>query len=269
MIDDFLNRYREERAAIANNKRLSEMGKKEKLDALDKAKREEARKLVKGLRKTAVKNALELHEIQAAFEEREAEALENMNYGRLNFEAKAIESRVALAETFEDIRDAWAEAKQSGDAHKIKAWKEVSGKAIKDFPENEIYEPWAKNELLHDIQNAQLRISKEPEMVELERENFAALKAIEADAAALGSEFDNVSGAVVGRVFDGIQFEENRIRPEFEAETIILPYDIGEKTESAADVYKRLEEAHETNLAVANEKFYKNGPGIDAEFDVM
>lgn len=269
MKTDFINDYWEARKAIENNADLSSTGKKKRLDDLAALKKKEARKHVKDLRKAAVEHALKLHEAQAAFEEKEAEALKNMNYERLNFEAKAIENKIALAQTFDEILEAWEADKQSGDAHKIKAWQSTSGKPIMEFPENKLFDGDARPELLADIQNHKLRISKEPELVELERGHFEALQAIQTEARLLGNEFENVSGAVVGRVFDGIHFEENRIRPEFKAETKTLPYDIGEKTETAVDVYKRLEEAHETKMAVINEKFYKDGSGMDAEFDVI
>jgi hypothetical protein len=267
-IDEFMNGYLKARQAIENNADLKESAKKKRLDDLAALKKKEARQYVKDLRKAAVEHALKLHQTQTAFEEKEAEALDNMNFERLNFEAKAIENKIALAETFDDVMQAWEADKQSGDVHKIKAWQSTSGKPIMEFPENKLFDGDARPELLADIQNHKLRISKEPEMAEMERGHFEALQAIQAEARLLGNEFENLQGAVVGRVFDGIHFEENRIRPEFEAETKTLPYGLGEETETPGEVYKRLEEAHETKMGVVNEKFYRDGSGIDAEFDV-
>jgi len=251
--------YRKEKEAIANDKRYSDLGKKDALSTFERRHKDNARKAVQSLRKEAVVNALKLRDAQAIRFEEFNNAMDNVDYGRLNYETQAIQSKIKAAKSITDVMDVWENAKRSNDAYALKAWKETS----QGFVEEKFGDDYAdlKGQLFDDIQQAKVEIAK-VEISEDELKAREALKKIEAES----NEINEVYGSgrsVINRVFDGIGFEDGKIKLNFDYEIHLLT----EKPETPAEVAWRLARKREKDIEEYKKIMGSMADGLDYDFD--
>lgn len=251
--------YRKEKEAIANDKRYSDLGKKDALSTFERRHKDNARKAVQSLWKDAVVNALKLRDAQAKRIEEFNNAMNNVDYGRLNYETQAIQSKIKAAKTITDVMDVWENAKNSNDAYALKAWKETS----QGFIEEKFGDDYAdlKGNLFNDIQQAKVEIAK-VEISEDELKAREALKNIEAEAKEINEVF-GTGHSVINRVFDGIGFEDGNIQLNFDYEIHALT----DKKETPSEVAYRLKREREKAIEEYKKVMGSMADGLDYDFD--
>jgi len=257
-----LQDYRNERQKILNDERYSEKGKAEALAKLDQQHKAEARKAIKTLREEAVINALQLRDAQAERTKKANEALSNMDFGRLNYEAQAVRSKITAAENITDVMTVWENAKRSNDAYILKAWKDTSQGLITEKFGGPDYSDM-KGQLFDDIQETKAEFAK-VEITEEELEARNKLQEIEAQANEINQEF-GTGQAVINRVFDGIRFEDGNVTLGFDYEI----HKLSDKQEKPYQVFNRIEGEREKALKDYGEFMNESGMGdvIDTDFD--
>jgi len=253
-----LRNYMKEKEAIANDERYSKKGKEEALAKLEGKYKAEARKAVKDLRKDAIVNALKLRDAQTKRIEKTNEELAKVDYGRLNYQTQAIQSKIKAARGVSDIVTIWENAKRANDAYVIKAWKDTSQGLINEKFGEENYTN-LKGQLFDDINQTPTEIVKvESTNEELEAQN--KLRDIEAQA----NEINKVYGSrrsVINRVFDGVDFENGKAKLNFDYEI----HKLTDKTETPSEVAWRIE--REYQKAVEEYKNILAEKGFDGEID--
>jgi hypothetical protein len=238
MIRDFLDDYEAKKKTILENEDLSLAGKQKAIMKIERDKKAEARELVRDLRKLAVLNGLALRDAQNERLEKTGLAVGKMDYARLNYEAMAIRSRVEASGSLEDVRELWESAKEKKDVYTLKAWRDTAAGVIASFGGDDLAD--VKSEILRDIAETETEVFVNAEMSEDEIRSRNELAEIEKDSRAINSVFGN-GEAVVNRVFDGIGFENGKVKLGFDYQESVLPYDMGKRKETAQEVFNRVE----------------------------
>jgi len=256
-----LQDYRKEKQAIENDKRYSDMGKRDALSTFERRHEEAARKAIKSLRRDAIVNGLKWRDAQAKRIKEYNETMANIDYGRLNYETQGLQSKIKRANSIMDVFDVWESVKNSGDPYVIKAWKDVSPGLV-DEKFGEDYADM-KGQLFDDIDQSKAEFAK-VEITEDELKAREALKNIEAEAKDINEVFGS-GGSVIKRVFDKISFNNGNIELAFDYEI----HKLSDKQETPNEVAYRLErerdKAIEEYRAVIGSKSFNTV--FDADFD--
>ena len=118
--------YTAKQDAIRNNKDLTEQGKQKSLAQLKAEKRIEIDKLVSDLRKETAAQAIEIDKLQRMRDTLVRDYSE-WDYSRLNYEAQAVKSALAIAGgDYYAIDEAWQRVKAGGDRYAIRAWMDTA-----------------------------------------------------------------------------------------------------------------------------------------------
>lgn len=257
-----LQEFEKQKQKILKDERYSKMGKEEALAKLESKYKAEARKAVKDLRKDAIVNALKLRDAQAKRIKKTNEELAKIDYGRLNYETQAIQSKIKAARGITDIVTIWENAKRANDAYVIKAWKDTSQGLINEKFGEENYTN-LKGNLFEDINATPTEIAK-VEISEDELKAGEALKKIEAEANEINGAY-GTGRSVVKRVFDGIGFEDGKAQLNFDYGIHAL----SEKQETPSEVAYRLEREYQKAIEEYKNNMAEKGFGddIDEDFD--
>ena len=248
MINEFLAEYEAKRQKILNNEDLAPEGKNKALAKHESIFKEEARKVARDLRKNAIIAAAVLKEAQDTKERLRDEALKNLDYNRLNYEASAVRSKIAASTTIFDAIAAWDQDQEKGDPYVIKAWKDQAAGPLVEKFEDGITEDKAK--LFQSIAKAPVKLVDDSEIQEIERQSVDQLEDLEKQAATLGQKLINKSyssndQSLINRVMDGIKFKKGRILLDFEPRVVGKYEDGYEVMESHEQLAKRVEKEYQ------------------------
>jgi hypothetical protein len=257
-----LDDYRTKKNEILNNDKLSQKGKDEALARLEQGSKDEARKAIKALRKKAVQSALALRDAQNERVAAAGQAVKELDYSRLNYEAQAVRSKILASENLSDVEVAFRDAKSSGDVYALKAWKDTSeGLIIERFGGEGDYSDF-RGELLGDIKSAKIEVET-GQKTQNEIDALNTLRETEAQAKEINEAFGQ-GQAVVTRVFDGIGFEGDTIHLGFDYETNKLT----DNSETALEVALRLERESDQAFDYYQGEMTKKGyDSLDRDFD--
>jgi len=265
MIKQFLQDYEAKRQKILNNKDWTPTGRQKAMAKLDREKKEAARGLIHELRKSAIVTAAALKETQDTKEGLFKEAVENMDYNRLNYAAQTVRSTIDGADSFYEIQAAWDQDQEKADPYVIKAWKETAAGPLAARGEGGITQPKAK--LIQSIAKAEVKLIDDQDIIEIEREAVETLQDIKESAFTLGQEF-NKEHIITKRVMSGIRFSKGRIELGFEPKVIAKFEDDYEVMETHKQLAQRVEkeylETAQESVTWAKEKFDVE---LDPDFD--
>lgn len=215
MNKQFRQEYERVRKSIMDNKDLSALGKKKKLEEFEKVKREEARKNIHELIALAVVGVLSFQEAKQRAKAERAKAIIETDWTRLLYSsAKAKSSIEGLGLTA--IKDKWQAVKESEDSYLIKAWRETLPGIIRTTEYKDITKE--KPGLLEDIETIQT--PEENEITDVEKDALASLYEIKAEAMELDKAFKN-NGGIQRRVFRGIHLDNNKVEADFKLKNIV------------------------------------------------
>jgi hypothetical protein len=268
MINEFLQEYEAERQKILNNKDWTREGKQKAMEKLDREMKEEARILIRDLRKNAIQTAAILKNAQDTKELLTDEALKNLNYDRLNYEAQAVRSKIVSADSIFDVMDAWEQDQAKGDPYVIKAWKDTAAEPLAAKSEGGVTgltEDKAK--LIKSIAKAHVNLIDDQEIREIEQKAVEDLQEIKNQALTLGGQFDRDHTAVK-RVMAGIGFSKGKIDLDFEPQAVAKWEDGKELMETPEQLAKRVEKEYQETaqeyVKWATDKFDVD---LDPDFD--
>jgi hypothetical protein len=222
---------------VRNNKDLSQSGKEKALQALNSEKRDALKVAVKELRKQAVAAAIKADKLSGAQWALGQIEAERLDYGRLAFEAQAVQSALVLAgDDPWKVTELWRRTKASNDTYKIRAWLDVVPASI---PEKTIHaSTW--QELKADfVQSVDLTHSAKMADWESERRgHLEELTDLSKAAAVIAEELGtrgNPNSNVMARVFEGIELERSgELKVDFGGVKLT-------KDEKPDETFKRLE----------------------------
>jgi hypothetical protein len=193
--------------AIKQNPDLSNQGREKALKVLSIEKAAVFTQIATTLRRQAVAAALQAKKMAGvswALNQIEAEKLD---YSRLNYEAQAVKSALALAgDDPQRATELWQRAKAQADPYKIRAWLD---QAPALFPENSKVDPVGWDELKGDMTNS-VSLTHSAEMARYENEKRAHLEeltAISSEAAEV-ADYCGPHNFVMARVFEGIALDK-------------------------------------------------------------
>jgi len=251
--------YRNEKQAIENDKRYSDLGKRDALSTFERRHEEAARKAIKSLRRDAIVNGLKWRDAQVKRINEYNETMANIDYSRLGYETQGLQSKIKRANSIADVFDIWESVKNSGDAYVIKAWKDVSPGLV----DEKFGEDYAdlKGQLFDDIEQTKAEFAK-VEITEDELKAREALKNIEAEAKDVNEVFGS-ERSVVKRVFDKISFNNGNIELAFDYEV----HKLSDKQETPNEVAYRLEREREKAIEEYKTVMGSMADGIDYDFD--
>ena len=253
-----LGDYRKEKQAILSNDKLSKKGKNDALAKLEQSSKEDARKAVNDLRKSAVKSALALRDAQAQRLDRSNQAIKSLDYQRLNYELEVVRSKIKESESLSDVVEAFEVAKGSNDVYILKTWKDTSKGLISDKFGGSADFLGFKDKLFDDILSVKVeKVHKS----DVEIEALNGLREIEGQAREINEAF-GAGQAVVQRVLDGIAFDGEKVELGFEREVNVF-----DKLEKDYEVFNRLESEREKAIENHKEVTKGFGAGLDYDFD--
>jgi hypothetical protein len=268
MINDFLQKYDKLVDEVNSDPDLNDNGKMRKLAELERKRKDDARKLIEKMRYDAVINALSLRDAQNERIKKTGDALQQLDYSRLNYMTQLVRTRIAASENLSDVEVAFRDAKISGDVYALKVWQDFSEGLINErFGGEGDYSDF-RGELLRDIRDTKVELIKEPELTETEIKARNELTDVENNSRLLGETL-GYGENVVRRVLNGIGFDNGKIELEFdyiETENAIT----GEKrTESKDEVYYRIEREYQNKADEYIAEFERKGyeGSIDKDFD--
>jgi len=253
-----LQDYKKEKEEILSNDKLTEKGKNDAMAKLEKSSKASAREAIKDLRKRAVKNALALKKEQEKRAKELKETQKGIDYSRLNYEAQAVRSRIMASDSLSDVLEAWENVKGSNDVYVIKAFKDTGPGLISEkFKGEDVI--GQKSSLLDDIQRTKVEIAK-VEMSKNELEAVEKLYEIRNQAEEINEAFGK-GQAVVTRVLNGIDFENDQVELGFEREVNIF-----DKLEKDYEVFNRLEDDYNKSFDIWQKSTKGLGDGFDRDF---
>lgn len=265
MINDFLQKHNKLFDEVNNNPDLNDSGKKRKLAELERKRKDEARKLIEKMRRDAVINALSLRDAQKERMTKTSDALQTLDYARLNYEALSLNAKIKACENADDVAVLWENAKNSNDAYILKAWVDTAAAAV-----GELGDDYAdtKNELLRDIRDTKVELIKEPELTETEIQARNELTDVERNSRLLGDAL-GYGENVVRRVLNGIGFDADGIELGFDYVETDNAFTGEKRIESKDEVYYRIEREYQNNADAYIAEFERKGyeGSIDKDFD--
>jgi len=246
--------YAKRKQAIGENGDLSQAGKQKELQILDQERRKQIEALAVDLREAALDNAVQIDRLKGSRDLLSRE-YSKWDYGRLNYEALAVQSALTLAGgDYQKIQAAWQHAKATGDAHKIKSWRDTAPALI---PAGEDWQAKEKQAILDDLSAAEILVlSEEESKLEAERQfrrdNLATLARVANEVENLLSN-GPVRANIVDNVFRGISADPD-------ADVLVSDRKPGEETEQ---YHKRTEAEQAANLEQSKQMAAKMGVELD------
>jgi len=265
VINDFLQKYNKLFDEVNNNPDLNDNGKMRKIAELERKRKDDARKLIEKMRKDAIINALSLRDAQNERITKTGDALQKLDYARLNYEALSLNAKIKACDSADDVVMLWDNAKNSNDAYILKAWQDTAVGVISELGDD--YGD-TKNELLQDIRDTKVELIKEPELTETEIQVRNELTDVEKNARLLGDVL-GYGENVVRRVFNGIGFDNGNIELGFDYVETENSITGDKRIESKDEVYHRIEREYQNNADEYIAEFERKGyeGSIDKDFD--
>ena len=254
--------YRKQYDSILADENLSDKGREASISKLKKEGKKKARETVKKLREEAVIKALNLRDIQAERLGRTSQAMDSMDYNRLNYEAEALKAGIKAYDSLIDAEEAWEQAKISRDIFKIKAWQDMApGLLSEKFSGDNVYSG-LRDALIKDIKEAEAKV-EEAQQTEQELKTLLALRDIQNQAEAINEAFGS-GQAVIKRVFSGMAFEGDDITLSFNYQTNKLT----DRQETPEEVAWRLEREYKASYEDYDKAMSGRGfERLDMDFD--
>lgn len=262
-VQHFLDQYDDKRKAILANDDLSESGKEKRLAELEKEMQGDVRTLIKDLRFIAVTAGLTASEAAQGRGIEGQQAMKNLDYARLSYEAGRIKSLISGANDIRAIEDAWEKVKAGGDPYQLQAWKDQAPGVIRD--RKEFNNSLERAGLLVDLEKTSVNHAGQTAIGQSEKQAVSTLEDVKAQAQAIEDRFGTGRGGVIKRVLDGIEATEKGVKTEFESQDVKRLNGMVEK-ESADEVYIRLEVDHDRKFEKADQAaglFGANNPDPD------
>lgn len=254
----YKSEFEAENQKIVDNKNLSVEGKHKQIAELLNSYESMAQEKARTLRRNGIMEALRLKDAQAKQADYLKAQREAMDYSRLNYEAQAIKSKLARAEALSDVFQIWNEAKESGDPHVLKAWKDTAAEVIQGIegPDQ------IRDRIYKEIDQVQIE-SPDPEIAEKEREHLDKMREIESEVKDLDGfmsrEKSGYAPEKVKRyVLKGIGFNDNdQVQTDFDYERndkmlsgrLELPDEVATRVMAAED------ESRERVAKIAKDQF--------------
>jgi hypothetical protein len=270
---DLLNIHKSKLHSIQEDRDLSTLGKSKALAALNDSTRKDLHKKALLLRKQAVIEALRVNSLRGASWAMGQIASEKMDWARLNYEATAVRSAMALAgaDNPYKVEQIWKQIKDTRDPYKIRAFLDT---APAMFPEDSMQASvW--DELKASLAGADSLIQTE-EQAGYETEAHEHLDKL-AEIAAVVQAADNLDigavapGQIMARVFEGINFNTAKGTLKTDFERMPEKQEPGmpktDKLEDPVKTYERIEAERGERAAAQSEMFQKFGMAYDLDLD--
>lgn len=211
---------------IRSNHLLSERGQAEEIEALTEKRAANLKGFIEEIRLEVLTSALHVDSLKRMNDLLEKD-FKTWDYNRLAYEAKGVESEIAIAAGDWDMLGMALEmAKQSGDDHKAKAWRDVAPALL---PKEQKPDKFGINQDFISEQKAQFLASlQEAEIITLSAEQKSHYKEAEglkdnlAAFHAIASEIDAISVRTGGgklyteHIFKGVNLPSNPMVPDIQ-----------------------------------------------------